>query len=109
MRVRLAKRIAIWYLDANRFVLHGGCGDRVCELSRYGRVIYPHAPVVGGGLGGGISPGSLGGALDRRPQPRGQSAMGGGAREGDFSQTLDAESRVCEKSVVEGDGRPMVG
>jgi len=32
----------------------------------------------GGGRGGGISPGSPGGALDRRPQPRGQLAMGGG-------------------------------
>ncbi len=51
---------------------------RVCELSRYGRAVYPHAPAVGGGLGGGISPGSPGGALDRRPQPGGQSAMGGG-------------------------------
>ncbi len=35
-------------------------------------------PIFGGGLGGGISPGSPGGALDRRPQPGGQSAMGGG-------------------------------
>jgi len=40
--------------------------------------VDPHAPVVGGGLGGGISSGSPGGALDRRPQPGGQSAMGGG-------------------------------
>jgi len=37
--------------------------------------------LYGGGLGGSISPGSPGGALDRRPQPRGQSAMGGGRGE----------------------------
>ena len=45
---------------------------------------HPCPPVrtlVSGGPGGGISPGSPGSALDRRPQPRGQLAMGGGGEE----------------------------
>jgi len=48
------------------------------KLSAGSAPVDPHARLYGGGLGGGISPGSPGGALDRRPQPGGQSAMGGG-------------------------------
>ncbi len=56
--------------------------------------------VYGGGLGGGISPGSPGGALDRRPQPRGQSAMGGGGER----RFLQGGGRG-ERRFLQGSGR----
>ncbi len=56
-------------------------GPQVPKTSRFVRERLSPNPIFGGGLGGGISPGSPGGALDRRPQPGGQSAMGGGGEE----------------------------
>ena len=74
---RAARSAAQW--TRPRLIIHEPWAPgSAWELSGYGRAVYPHAPLVGGGLGGGIPPGSPGGALDRRPQPGGQSAMGGG-------------------------------
>jgi glycosyltransferase involved in cell wall biosynthesis len=74
---RAARSAAQW--TRRRPIIHEpSAPGSAWELSGYGRAVYPHAPAVGGVLGGGISPGSPGGALDRRPQPGGQSAMGGG-------------------------------
>ncbi len=53
------------------------------KLSAGSAPVDPHARLYGGGGERRISPGSPGGALDRRPQPGGQSAMGGGGEERD--------------------------